>query len=506
MENRQEMSREKRILDSVHGYITIPEEYCDNIIDTSQFQRLRRVEQTSIRSVFPCARHDRFMHSLGVYHVGCKILQHIQNNGTVYVSEEYDKIVYESYGIACLLHDVCHSPFSHTFEDFYNFNKLLSLLKQELDDEVFNKDCEKSFKESKPHELMSALMVIRIFGDWIRNNTRADVNLIVRMITGIKYLTLEKGFDDVMIDLIHGKVDADGMDYACRDVWASGYSTSMVDIDRLIRSITILQNENGQWILAFDARAKNEIEGFLNVKTFHYDYVFSHHTILYEQELLKEAMKSAALFHLYGKKDIIDEDQREKAIRTLCDVESFYHFIELPVTKYPLFLPMDDDFVALMKYIPEDKYVRQWFSRQYEYKALWKNRAEWLSLFPIELNRILTRQQWFDKETIRQRIYERFSDKINIGDIIVSKVSLKNKIDDAQKLLLYTHHGCCCFNELYKEEYPYHSEEFAVGEETVLIVPRKSEYVYIYLMETDNETRDGILRGIQEIYNKEING
>jgi hypothetical protein len=309
-----------------------------------------------------------------------------------------------------------------------------------------------------------------------------------------------------MIDLIHGKVDADGMDYACRDVWASGYSTSMVDIDRLIRSIKILQNNEGQWILTFDARAKNEIEGFLNVKTFQYDYVFSHHTILYEQELLKEAMKSAALFHLYGQKNVTNEDQRNKALYELCDVESFYKTKELPKTKYPLILPMDDDFVAMMKYIPNDKYIRQWFSRQYEYKALWKNRAEWLSLFPIELSRILTRQQWFDKETIRQRIYKLFPDKIKIGDIIVSKVSLKNKIDDAQKLLLYTHHGCCCFNELYKEEYPYHSEEFAAGDEKVLIILRKSEYVYIYLMETDEETRDYILNGIKGIYDKDING
>lgn len=60
----------KNILDTVHGHILIPEEYLEKIIDTAEFQRLRRIEQSPIRSVYPSARHDRFIHSLGVYHIG----------------------------------------------------------------------------------------------------------------------------------------------------------------------------------------------------------------------------------------------------------------------------------------------------------------------------------------------------------------------------------------------------------------------------------------------------
>lgn len=41
MENIEEV---KRILDSVHGQITIPKEWCEKIIDTPFFQRLRRIE------------------------------------------------------------------------------------------------------------------------------------------------------------------------------------------------------------------------------------------------------------------------------------------------------------------------------------------------------------------------------------------------------------------------------------------------------------------------------
>ena len=40
----------KNILDTVHGHILIPEEYLEKIIDTAEFQRLRRIEQSPIRS------------------------------------------------------------------------------------------------------------------------------------------------------------------------------------------------------------------------------------------------------------------------------------------------------------------------------------------------------------------------------------------------------------------------------------------------------------------------
>ena len=58
----------KKILDSVHGHILVDDCYITAIIDTPEFQRWRRVEQTSIRSVYPSDRHDRFIQSLGVFY------------------------------------------------------------------------------------------------------------------------------------------------------------------------------------------------------------------------------------------------------------------------------------------------------------------------------------------------------------------------------------------------------------------------------------------------------
>lgn len=115
----------KKILDSVHGHILVDDCYITAIIDTQEFQRLRRVEQTSIRSVYPSARHDRFIHSLGVFYVGKMIAEHLEKEcGEFDVNvKSYDSLK-KSYLSACLLHDVGHAPFSHTFEEFYGKKKL----------------------------------------------------------------------------------------------------------------------------------------------------------------------------------------------------------------------------------------------------------------------------------------------------------------------------------------------------------------------------------------------
>ena len=120
----------KRILDTVHGYIMVDEKYVDHIIDTQLFQRLRRVEQTSIRAVYPSARHDRFIHSLGVFHIGSLIVSQLRADAMANANwGETDAVLeklYGSYLSACLLHAIAHAPFSHTFEEYYGQKKSLA--------------------------------------------------------------------------------------------------------------------------------------------------------------------------------------------------------------------------------------------------------------------------------------------------------------------------------------------------------------------------------------------
>lgn len=61
---------DKKLKDPIYGYINIPNEYMTDIVDTAIFQRLRRIVQTSYSPLYSSAVHNRFVHSLGVYHLG----------------------------------------------------------------------------------------------------------------------------------------------------------------------------------------------------------------------------------------------------------------------------------------------------------------------------------------------------------------------------------------------------------------------------------------------------
>ena len=297
------MEKYKRIMDSVHGYITIPETYCDSILDTPYFQRLRRIEQTSARTLFPSARHDRFIHSLGVFHLGYRLCQSLKqkNEGNKYGYPEDWVSVFESYRLACLLHDVGHSPFSHTFENFYddgNDNLVHALLSQ-ISDEHFLEDWKKWMKGSKPHEIMSAYVALSVYRKFIEER-KASPDLIARMIVGCRYPDdRNESFKNAFIELLHSDVlDVDGLDYVCRDVWASGYSTFSIDVDRLLNAVYVVKDENDgdKFAVCYSTKAINEIISVLGVKSFQSAYVFCHHIVVYEQKLLVKAMESAAMF------------------------------------------------------------------------------------------------------------------------------------------------------------------------------------------------------------------
>lgn len=116
----------KNFMDSVHGYITIPKCFVNNLIDTEYFQRLRNIEQTGMRVLYPAAKHDRFSHSLGVFHLGQKGVDSLLEN---FSREKYWSVSTDKkdtclfwaknkvlFLIACLLHDIGHAPFSHALE------------------------------------------------------------------------------------------------------------------------------------------------------------------------------------------------------------------------------------------------------------------------------------------------------------------------------------------------------------------------------------------------------
>ena len=106
--------------DPLHQSITlnssIPEEQMVmELIDSSPFQRLRRIKQLGPAYLtFHSAESSRFTHSLGVFHLARRAINHLSTIDSKL--KDYRFILYG----AALLHDLGHGPLSHTSEEIFN--------------------------------------------------------------------------------------------------------------------------------------------------------------------------------------------------------------------------------------------------------------------------------------------------------------------------------------------------------------------------------------------------
>lgn len=111
----------------MQGHIYIDRIIFEKIIDTDIFQRLRRIEKTSMRCLYPAVRHDRFIHSMGAYNLAkiaiVAIDNSVENNvdvlGDNVPEAELIQQINFCFEIAALMHDVGYAPFSHMLEDFF---------------------------------------------------------------------------------------------------------------------------------------------------------------------------------------------------------------------------------------------------------------------------------------------------------------------------------------------------------------------------------------------------
>lgn len=483
---RRERSKMKIFTDAVHGQISISRAHCTQIVDTFLFQRLKRVGQSFASSLFPTATHDRFTHSLGVYHMGRLLIDALEKNSKKHledlinqnndssVLESYiyiynvDKTYYdtlkESFLLACLLHDCAHSPFSHTFEPYYLLQEetyegqtipaiakeIIGAAKRidgqntrkgsvgEFFIRDFLKHIEYDREKVKPHEYVSAWLLLQEEGFYNLLTTAplyADPLLMARMIMGVPFSLCEKDekatyLHEILncyISLLNGGlIDADRLDYACRDRWAMGLTSSQLNIQRLLSSIRIGELENGKkYGIVFTKKAIVELRALIDNKNFSNQHVFTHHKFkILEKYLIKSVTCLAILLcgqgnnynKLYrnGKDPRIDEDgdiekgiwiMGNRSLQKLFDYNSYIKQIkfsfafskeEIPVYE-TIKYPCDDDIISLLKkYFSDDdpsnplihhghEALQTWFARKKNYIPVWKSYEEFVGLMVKEM-------------------------------------------------------------------------------------------------------------------------
>lgn len=409
----------KRIKDSVHGNILVRDEFVKTILDTPSFQRLRRIEQTAIRSIFPSARHDRFIHSLGVYYIGQQIAEHLVGEFFKDGHEEFEgyskeavNCIVNSYLVACLLHDIAHAPFSHTFEKYYGqkqalYDQLNSELGNKLEGEL------KDVKKPNYHEYASAIVVCKEYKpEVIEGQLRADMELVCRMIIGAYYEKEKKDHElhNCFISLLHGDVvDADRIDYACRDVWASGYSTSSIDVDRVVSAIHIKREPKTKELnVCFDCNGLTEIRNMLDVRQFQNRYVINHHSVQYEQKLMVMAAEQAAL------KIHSDAGSGTEALQRIVHIDGCHSGRYFS----------DEDLLQVMKSDEANAFYKEYSSRQYRRFAVWKTPDEFFHYFPdVPRKKDLTHSEFEDK------VKKALATMMNPDDIIILDVTYKPAVN-----------------------------------------------------------------------------
>ncbi|MDZ7702186.1 MAG: HD domain-containing protein [Halobacteriales archaeon] len=229
----------KPIKDSVHDHIQV-EGAARALLDTPTVQRLRRIKQLgTVSFVYPSANHTRFEHSLGVYHLASRTLEHLNVDGGRA----------EHIRAAALLHDVGHTPYSHNVEGLVERPTGLS--------------------HTDVGELLSTGQVADVLADH-----GLDPNRIAGLVAG----------EGAYGGLISGELDVDRMDYLVRDAHHTGVPYGTIDHGRLVRELTVVDGD----IVLREGNVQ-AAESLLLARALMYPTVYNHHVARISKSMLRRA-------------------------------------------------------------------------------------------------------------------------------------------------------------------------------------------------------------------------
>ena len=429
----------KLIKDIVHGYISF-DERLTNIINSPEFQRLKNIRQTSYNSLYPSSLHDRFTHSIGVYELGRYAFEHFKENVSIdykdkNVANDFWDNTKEIFLLACLLHDIGHSPFSHTGEYFY-------LRKHSDDDTVYIYDeltkivnsarFSRQFKESiksnnvaKPHEIMSAIIGIK---KWINRHSADDKELFARMIIGLQFNDVSKieiGIYNALIYLLNSDViDVDKLDYLLRDKMMTGFEGVNIDTERLLASICLVTKKTGlreKYHLGYYKNALSVIENVVVAHDSEKKWIQTHAVVSYDSFLVQRCIK--AIESCYSK---------ESSESIFCEEALGYNGIK--INSQHIRLLSDADIIYLAKQIdstnPQYEYIDEYFNRSIRKKAIWKSESE----FDLMLRELGDDKRKFFVEWMEELIEEFKNGSDSFEHAIVINQNIQEKLQEDYRL------------------------------------------------------------------------
>jgi HD superfamily phosphohydrolase len=255
------------------------------LISTQAFLRLDRIQQLGFVSrVWPGAKHTRYEHSLGVFHLTREAIDRLAPD---FAPSHFTARDARTVIAASLLHDIGHYPFSHAIE--------------ELGSPIL------SHEEVGRRIVEGAEVVPVLERDW-----DVDPAQVAALIHG-KHDDLTPG-QRILRGLLSGTLDMDKLDYLPRDAHACSVPYGGVDASRLLDALTIIDApsvadprvESAR--IAIREKGISPLHSLINARQEMFDNVYWHHTNRACMVMLLRAVQEALVAGTITPESLTDHD------------------------------------------------------------------------------------------------------------------------------------------------------------------------------------------------------
>jgi HD superfamily phosphohydrolase len=220
---------------------------------SAAFMRLSRISQLGpVSYVYPGATHTRASHSIGVYHLGRRLLQNLAERGAHWLSAGGVR----SFLCACLLHDLGHFPYTHSLKEL----------------------------PLESHESLTAKLIFREPLRSLAGAAGADPDFCAAIVDA--KLPARDGELLFYRKLLSGALDPDKLDYLNRDARYCGVPYGIQDVD-FILSRLFPHRERG---VDIDSRGIPGVESILFSKYLMYRTVYWHHSVRSATGMIKKVL------------------------------------------------------------------------------------------------------------------------------------------------------------------------------------------------------------------------
>src|SRR5688572_15453133 len=256
-------SSERIYRDSVHNIIRLKTDTPDGeligrLVDSAEFQRLRRVRQLGLAHfAYQAAEHSRFTHSLGTFHLATRILAKLRSKYEIAFEDQ------TAIRVAALLHDLGHGAFSHVLESILGFHHEDFTVEAVLSDDT---EVASILRDYSPE------LAPRV-ADIIRGSFRPMA----------------------LAQLVSSQLDVDRMDYLLRDSLMTGVKYGVYDLEWIIKSIEINEADDQLYV---SARGLYAVEDYLQARYYMFRQVYFHRTLRAAEIILQSLLRRA--LHLFG--------------------------------------------------------------------------------------------------------------------------------------------------------------------------------------------------------------